>query len=484
MPRRNLVLILLVVVLSLTFHVKAREQRYAGRISEAMSLVKQRYYQDVDEKELFDSAMKGMVAKLDENSRYLTAKEYNDLMEGTLDRRIHGIGVLLDGQAKEFTVLAPVPGSPAAKQGIEPGDVIEKIDGHPTADMERDEAIDLIKGPIGTTVTLTIRRESPRRVLPITIERAEIVSDSVVGESHHADGTWDFSIHGAPRIKYLKVESFAKQTAEELRSRLKQLDRQGGIDALVLDLRDNTGGLLDAAVEICGMFIDRGQTVVTIRSRRAEIRELHKSSGEKIGGDYPMVVLINGLSASASEITAACLQDHGRAAIVGSQSFGKGTVQEVIPLDAKGAHLKLTTATYWRPSNQPIHRTKDNQDDKSAWGVRPDAGLEVVLSREQQMKIAIAWLAIERDVRRVKRPKGGSAAPMAPEPDVVLPTMLSVDPQLQRAVQYLQAKLNPREHYLPTMAEKDENAAKRPSAAANPAVPVKDKAEAEKAGAE
>jgi carboxyl-terminal processing protease len=444
MPRRNLYLIFAAAIVSLVFHTKARQSRYAGDFSEAIDLIKRNYIQPVDDRELYEAAMEGMTKKLDENSSYLSPKEYTSMLQNSIELEFEGIGAHLtlnppDGPAekKEMTILMPILDGPADKAGVRAGDVILEIDGKSTASETLEKAVERIKGPIGSKVTLTLRREGASEPLKISIARAKVVFDSVVGLSRREDGRWNYFIDGEPRIKYLKLNTFATHTAEELGKRIGEFKRAGRIEALVLDLRDNLGGRLDAAVAVCDMLIKKGE-IVTIRERGGIVRDDFTASGHYFVGDFPMAVLINDHSASASEITAACLQDHDRAVIVGTQSYGKGTVQDLIPLEQGRSRLKLTTATFWRPSGENIHRTKETENDPLAWGVRPDKGYEVPLTEREEIEILRSQ--IERS--RPKLPKSANGnkpkAPVAPEPDAVA---TDIDPQLRKAVEYLREQL-------------------------------------------
>ncbi|RIK76787.1 MAG: peptidase S41 [Planctomycetota bacterium] len=444
MPRRNLILILLAAILALVFHAKARQNRYAAPFSEAIDLIKRNYIQEVDDRKLFEAAMNGMASKLDENSGYLSPEKYTSMLQNSIELEFEGIGAHLtmnqpdpDEDRKEMTILMPILDGPADKAGVKAGDVILEIDGQSTAGLTLEEAVDRIKGPIGTQVTLTLRREGMVEPLKISIARAKVVFDSVIGLSRREDGRWNYFVDGEPRIKYLRLTTFATHTAEELGKRIGEFKRDGGIDALVLDLRDNLGGRLDAAVAVCDMFVKQGE-IVTIRERQGRVRDRYTASGHNYVGDFPMAVLINGNSASASEITAACLQDHERAIVVGTQSYGKGTVQDLIPLEHGRSRLKLTTATFWRPSGRNIHRIRENENDPRAWGVRPDKGFEVPLTERQELEIVRSQ--IERSRPKLPKPANGkkAAIPVAPEPDALA---VDIDPQLRKAVEYLRSRL-------------------------------------------
>ncbi len=444
MPRRNLMLIFAAAIMSLAFHTKARQNRYAGPFSEAVDLIKRNYIQPVDDRELFEAAMDGMARQLDDYSRYLSPEEYTSMLQHSIELEFEGIGAHLtmtevesSDLRKELTIIMPILDGPADKAGLKAGDVILEIDGESVASETIEDAVKRIKGPIGTQVVLTVRRDGVDEPLDISIKRDRVVVDSVVGLTRRSDGRWDYFVEGEPRIKYLRMTTYATHTAADLAKRIGEFKGQGGVEALILDLRNNLGGRLDAAIAVCDLLLEEGE-IVTIRERERRIRDRYAATSHNYVGDFPMVVLINGDTASASEITAACMQDNDRAVIVGTQSYGKGTVQDLIPLEHGRSRLKLTTATYWRPSGKNIHKTKANKDDPRAWGVRPDDGYEVPLTSRQ--KIALVRDQIERSRLRLAKADNGEkpATLSAPEPDM---TVLEADPQLRTAVEYLRKKL-------------------------------------------
>jgi carboxyl-terminal processing protease len=305
-----------------------------------------------------------------------------------------------------------------------PGDLIAGIDGKQTKDLDPEQAIGTMKGRPGTPVELDILRRGHPQPLHFSVVRDSIKVESVKGDVRHADGSWDFFLADEPRIGYVRLTNFGDQSVAELREALQFKGHP--VDGLILDLRGNQGGLLTAAVEVCDLFIDRG-VIVTTRGRDRTIKSQYEASevNTLVKGDLPMAVLTNGASASASEIVAACLQDHNRAVVVGERSWGKGTVQNVIRLEGGKSALKLTTASYWRPSEKNIHRREGAGEDEE-WGVRPDKGLEVKLTPDELRELLRQRR--ERDVL----PVGDHADP---------PTAPSSDPQLKKAVDYLLERL-------------------------------------------
>jgi carboxyl-terminal processing protease len=238
----------------------------------------------------------------------------------------------------------------------------------------------MVRGRVGEPVTLTLLEPGGESARDVTIQRTIITVESVLGDVHDDQGRWNFLINDDPRIGYVRIIKFGDKTAAELAAVLADLKRDG-LDGLVLDLRDDAGGALDAAVEVSDLFLPAGRPIVTTRGRDQQVRDRYLSSG---GGytDLPLAVIVDRNSASASEIVAACLQDYGRAEIVGERSYGKGTVQRLMRVESGRSLLKLTSATYWRPSGKNIHRMPGDDNTKE-WGVSPDEGLQIDVDRDE-----------------------------------------------------------------------------------------------------
>jgi carboxyl-terminal processing protease len=287
-----------------------------------------------------------------------------------------GIQVGMDPEAKRLKVIAPVVGSPAYQAGVLAGDLIMEIDGKSTEGLIPDKAVEVLQGRPGTSVSLKVLHAEQEKAETLTITRAIIDLPSVLGDARKADDSWDFLIDHDKKIGYIRVTSFIQNTTEEIKKALAELKKQG-MRALILDLRDNPGGLLSSAVEVSDLFVSEGKIVSTKgRNTREKIFEAEKEGTYE---GFPMAVLVNGHSASAAEIVSACLQDHDRAVVVGERSYGKGSVQNILPLEDGDSVLKLTVATYWRPSGKNIHKFT-GATDKDEWGVSPSPGLEVKLS--------------------------------------------------------------------------------------------------------
>jgi carboxyl-terminal processing protease len=320
--------------------------------------VKESYVEPVNEDKLVTNSLKGMLTGLDPHSDYMTEIEYQEMLDDS-QGEFAGIGAELTRDESHPKVISPIEDTPAARAGIKPGDVILKIDGKITDGMSLQDVVDELRGPEGSSVTMTIGRRGTKP-FDVKLTRAIIRVASV---------KWKLE---PGRIGYARVSSFAEKTQRELVTALDTMTRQAGghLDGFVLDLRNDPGGLLDEAVRLSGDFLDGGVVVSTRGRDEDDDRVYHAPpDGDRLKG-APVVVLINGASASASEIVAGALQDRHRAMILGTKSFGKGSVQTIIPLDGHGA-LRLTTARYYTPSGRSIQ----------ALGITPD---EVVALPRQE----------------------------------------------------------------------------------------------------
>src|SRR6266436_1314253 len=342
-----------------------------GLIEAAMQQVKKSYVVPIKPDQLVNGALKGMLSKLDPHSDYMTEREYRELIS-TTSGQFGGVGIEISVEEGVPQVISAIEGTPASVAGIEPGDRIVKADGQPIVGMDIGEVVRRLRGSPGTPVTLSIARTN-RPIFDLPITRAIIHVDSV--KSALKPGG----------IGYVRITTFDETTPAELRTALSRLRQQAGgrFAGLVLDLRNDAGGLLDASVEVAADFLDSG-TVVSTRGRDPSENRIYDAppNGDLARGT-PMVVLINGASASASEIVAGALQDNRRATVLGTHSFGKGSVQSIIPLEGRGA-LRLTTALYYTPSGQSIQ----------GHGITPD---QIVLVPKDQ-QVANAVVTYESDL--------------------------------------------------------------------------------------
>ena len=335
----------LVLVFS-TLSVQAQEQQAAPPLplnelrtfTEVFERIRTSYVEPVDDATLLESAIRGMVEGLDPHSAYLEPEAFQGLQDTTTGQ-FGGLGIEVGQEDGFIKVISPIDDTPASRAGIEPGDLIVKIDDHPVKGMSLMDAVDHMRGPAGSKITLTVVRGAGRP-FDVELERAVIKVRSVRTETLE------------PGYAYLRITQFQNNTGDEVRRSLSTLTDKGELKGLVMDLRNNPGGVLQSAVEVADAFLAEGLIVYTKgRLPNSELR--FNATANNPGGDIPMVVLINGGSASASEIVAGALQDRGRAVVMGTDSFGKGSVQTVLPLNNDRA-LKLTTALYYTPKGRSI----------------------------------------------------------------------------------------------------------------------------------
>lgn len=318
--------------------------------SDVIDLVEKNYVDPVDPKELIEKAIQGMVSSLDPHSALLTPEAFKELQIDT-QGKFTGIGIHITMRDGFVTVISPIEGTPAYKAGIKAMDKIIKVDHTPTNDLR--DAVNRMRGPKGTTVVVTIIRENEPEPIDFTLVRDVIPIESVKAAMLQ------------PGYGYIWITNFRDQTTEDLESALKKMESlESPLKGLVLDLRDNPGGILNQAIAVSDLFIDKG-TILTIKGRQGKHSRTFTATPNSVKRDYPIVVLINGGSASASEIVAGALQDHKRALTLGTPSFGKGSVQTVETL-RDGYGLKFTIARYYTPSGRSIQ----------AKGVLPDITVE------------------------------------------------------------------------------------------------------------
>jgi len=325
--------------------------------------VRASYVEKPVDTKLIEGAINGMVTSLDPHSRYMNERAWKDMQE-TTQGEFGGLGIEVMMESGLVKVVAPMDGTPAAKAGIMSGDLITQIDATAVQGLTLEQAVTKMKGPVGTTTRLKITRKGVDQPIEVTIMR-EIIRVRPV--AYHTDGS---------DIGYIRITSFNEQTTDALRRAIGEITKQIPQDKLagyVIDLRNNPGGLLDQAVSVSSTFMPRGEVVSTRGRTAEETRRFSAKGGDRTNGK-PLVVLINGGSASASEIVAGALHDHKRATLIGTRSFGKGSVQTVIPLRTGNGALALTTARYFTPSGQSIQ----------AQGIKPD--IEVVQDVPDELK--------------------------------------------------------------------------------------------------
>lgn len=362
----------------------------ARLLAEVLERVKRDYVDRVDDHELIEAAIRGMIADLDPHSAFLRPDEFEDVRI-TTSGKYFGVGIEVGIDDDRIVVVTPVDGGPAASAGVRAGDIVLSVDGVPVGPVDLEDTASRMRGPAGTDVVLVLRRAGVDEPLVFELERGQIEVRSVRAELLEAGDA------------YVRVSHFTDTTAEDLRKALRELERQAEapLSGLVLDLRNNPGGVLDSAVAVADIFLDGG-LIVSAEGRMPDARfRANATPGDMLGG-APLTVLVNKGSASAAEIVAGALKDHRRATIIGTPTYGKGSVQTIIPL-SEGRAIKLTTSRYFTPSGLSIH----------ARGVTPDVEVEArgPAGEDAQLASALAALlgrrvALRTEVTAAADPRG------------------------------------------------------------------------------
>jgi carboxyl-terminal processing protease len=367
-----------------------------------LSIVQSQYVDEVPPKDIIYNAIKGTLRGLDPHSSFLDPEMYREMQVET-SGSFGGLGIEITLRDDILTVVAPIEGTPAYRAGVQPGDRIIKIEGISTKDMQLTDAVKRMRGKPGSKITISIVREGWVEPKDFEITREQIRVQSVKTQELETG------------IEYIRLRQFQEQTAQDMEAALDKFAKNGKIQGLVLDLRNNPGGLLTSAVEVSEKFLDSGKLIVYTEGRVRNQNMRFQANARRVYSDFPIVVLLNQGSASASEIVAGALQDWGRGIVLGTQSFGKGSVQTIIPL-SDGSGLRLTTAKYFTPKGRSIHGK----------GINPDIIVE----------------GPKTTAAAAPTPEGAPAPP-TPKPGPSVETKpgdeLKRDPQLQRALDLLKA---------------------------------------------
>ncbi|QFR33655.1 S41 family peptidase [Ancylobacter sp. TS-1] len=386
--------------------------RQLNLFGDVFERVRADYVEKPDDAKLVEAAINGMLSSLDPHSTYMDAKDFRDMQVQTRGQ-FGGLGIEVTMEDGLVKVVAPIDDTPAAKAGVQAGDLIAKLDGEEVKGLTLNQAVDKMRGAVATPIKLTIIRKGQDKPLELTLTR-DIINIKSVRSRVEADD-----------IGYIRITSFSEQTGDSLKKAIADLTKQIGEDKLkgfIIDLRNNPGGLLDQAIDVSDAFLDRGE-IVSTRGRNAEETERRNARPGDLAKGKPVIVLVNGGSASASEIVAGALQDHKRATILGSLSFGKGSVQTVIPVSGNAA-IKLTTARYYTPSGRSIQ----------AKGIQPDIELVQDVPQDVKEKAEAAGVETTRGEASLKGhlkngedEQTGSPAYVPPDPKDDTQLKLAID---------------------------------------------------------
>ena len=341
---------------------------------EVLEKINREYVDEIDQSESMDSAINGLLQSLDPYSAYMSPEIFNEMQTET-SGEFGGLGIEVSMESGVVKVISPIDDTPAAKAGIKAGDYIVKIENTQVQGKTLSEAVDLMRGPVGSSIELTVRRRGKKKALTFNIIREIIEIQSVKADLLEEN------------IGYIRLTSFNENSSEQIQKNIKKLENNKNVNAYILDLRNNPGGLLSQAIEISDFFLDNGEIVSTKSRKKSENRKWFAKKGDLTNGKI-LIVLINYGSASASEIVAGALKDHKRAIVIGENSYGKGSVQSIIPLKNDGA-IRLTVAKYYLPSGKSI----------SEVGVSPDIEVNeegeefrIKTDKDNQLKYAIKLL--------------------------------------------------------------------------------------------
>jgi len=393
--------------------------RQLDLFGEVLELVRAKYVDKPDDEKLIESALNGMLSSLDPHSAYMNPKTYKEMQVQT-SGEFGGLGVEISMENGIVKVVSPIDDTPAAKAGLQANDVITHVDKEPIAGLPLDKAVEKMRGPVDSPVTLTILRKGSDTPFDVTLVR-RLIRINPIKERDEGD------------VAYIKISTFNEQTDANLVKAVENAKKSIGdkLKGYIIDLRNDPGGLLDQAIKVADDFLEDGAIVIT-KGRNAEDMQRANAGPGDLADSKPIVVLINGGSASASEIVAGALQDHKRATLIGTRSFGKGSVQTIIPLGANGA-IRLTTARYYTPSGRSIQ----------AEGIEPDIKIEESLPDDLK-KLAVAAEKFEGEASlrgHLKNPdaKSGAAAKESSGSSAYVPNEPEKDTQLQYALSLLRS---------------------------------------------
>lgn len=442
MPARNLLFLIVITASCLLSRVVVEHSRDTRRVGEVIDAVAGKAISGPSRQQLVDAAIDGMLRPLGDEAEHIPSPPTPVAASTTPGRVFGGVGVDLTMDTDDSeglpTIVATLPGSPARKAGLATGERILSIDGMPARGCTLTWAVSHLRGVPGSHVTIELlpsavssesqyfpaatARSSPPRV--VKLKREQIVHDLVLGDRRNADGSWQWRLTGQPSIALFRVSGCESGAAENLAAAINattsanRIAAHGPLAGAVIDLRGNAMGTLAEAVAICNVLLEEG-TIVSVEGRavsggRRQMIAVHRATPSALLRDVPLIVLVDGLTAGAAEVIAACLQDHGRGRVAGSRTRGEGVERTLIPLRESGSAIRLPTAAYIRPSGRAIHR-RLAADPRDWWGVVPDAGLEVTPTGESQARLT-QWRLLTDSATVADT----EAADVSPPPDPVL----------------------------------------------------------------
>jgi carboxyl-terminal processing protease len=357
---------------------------------DVLERVRRDYVEPVDEKALMENAINGMLSSLDPHSSYMNPKAYKDMQVQTKGE-FGGLGIEVTMENQVIKVVSPIDDTPASKAGIQPGDLIFALDGQPVMGLTLQEAVDKMRGKIGAPIKISIRRANVKDPIDVTLTREVI---KVKSTRYRLEGD----------VGYIRVTQFTEQSTSGLLDAIEKMKKESGgkIKGYVLDLRNNPGGLLDQAISMCDAFMEKGE-IVSVKARKAEDIQRWNAKPGDVANGLPIVVLVNGGSASASEIVAGALQDQHRAIILGTRTFGKGSVQTIMQVTGGGA-IRLTTALYFTPSGRSIQKE----------GIKPDIEVEQAKVETIQQRMGFRESDLRGSINNPNKPGDAAAKPATP----------------------------------------------------------------------
>ena len=435
MHRRNL-LIVAIVVPGCLLACAAQDRTGQGkRFAEVIQRIDKAYFRTVDSEQLFQAAMEGVFRKLDDRSEFIEPSKLKNY-ERDFKKEFAGIGVELDTEPSsgDIIVVAPVYGGPAWRAGIRSGDRIISVENIKTSGRTLSEVVSQFRGVVGSKVDLWIKKQGVSQngfsaVQDVTISRQNITIESVRGDRRLPGGKWNWWLEGEPNIVYLRISHFGNRTGLEIAQLIEKLVFNQVPKGLVIDLRGNSGGMLQAGIAVCDLFLEDGLIAAVAndrlkdRSNRKQLQQEWAATPGQVLEGTPIAILVDEFTASVAEIVAASLQDHKRATIVGSRSFGNASVQTITTLSNGSGAIRLTTNEYQRPSGTSLNRLSTSRDS-DAWGVRPDSNFAFSPTRKQLED----WITWRQDRDRVR----STQADVALDPGELLPR--NADPVLGRAL--------------------------------------------------